>query len=38
MLSGVFKVMNLEQAQQRGLALYWAHDLDKLGSFIESTK
>ena len=38
MLSGVFKVMNLAQAQQRGLALYWAHDLDKLGSFIESTK
>lgn len=38
MLSGVFKVMNLEQAQQRGLALFWAHDLDKLGAFIESTK
>lgn len=38
MLSGVFKVMNLEQAQQRGLALFWAHDLDKLGAFIGSTK
>ncbi|TWR78410.1 XamI family restriction endonuclease [Pseudomonas saxonica] len=38
MLSGVFKVMNLEQAQQRGLALLWAHDLDKLGLFIESTR
>ncbi|MBI6949128.1 XamI family restriction endonuclease [Pseudomonas aeruginosa] len=38
MLSGVFKVMNLEQAQQRGLAMFWAHDLDKLGAFIESTK
>lgn len=38
MLSGVFKVMNLEQAQKRGLAMFWAHDLDKLGAFIESTK
>lgn len=37
-LSGVFKVMNLEQAQKRGLALFWSHDLDKLGAFIESTK
>jgi XamI restriction endonuclease len=36
-LSGVFKVMNLEQAQERGLALFWSHDLDKLGAFIEST-
>lgn len=38
MLSGVFKVKNLEQAQNRGLALFWAHDLEKLGAFIESTK
>lgn len=37
-LSGVFKVVNLDQAQTRGLALFWAHDLDKLGAFIESTK
>lgn len=37
-LSGVFNVLNLEQAQERGLALYWAHDLDKLGTFIQSTK
>lgn len=37
-LSGVFKVINLEQAQSRGLALFWAHDLVKLGDFIESTK
>jgi len=36
-LSGVFKVLNLEQAQARGLALFWSHDLDKLGAFIEST-
>ena len=37
-LAGVFKVLNLEQAQDRGLALFWSHDLDKLGAFIESTK
>lgn len=37
-LGGVFKVMNLEQAQARGLALFWSHDLEKLGQFIESTR
>jgi XamI restriction endonuclease len=37
-LAGVFKVLNLEQAQERGLVLFWSHDLDKLGEFIESTK
>jgi hypothetical protein len=36
-LAGVFKLLNLEQAQQRGLALFWTHDLDKLGEFIAST-
>jgi hypothetical protein len=36
-LAGVFNVLNLEQAQERGLALYWSHDLDKLGKFIETT-
>ncbi len=38
MLSGVFKVLNLEQAQDRGLALFWAHDLQKLGEFIKATE
>lgn len=38
MLSGVFKVMNLAQAQNRGLSIFWAHDLDKLGTFIEATR
>ncbi|MGH8034610.1 MAG: XamI family restriction endonuclease, partial [Lysobacterales bacterium] len=38
MLSGVFKVINLEQAQTRGLALFWSHDLAKLSEFIESTR
>lgn len=37
-LAGVFKVLNLKQAQARGLALFWSHDLDKLGTFIESTR
>ncbi len=37
-LSGVFKVLNLEQAQERGLALFWSQALDALGAFIESTR
>ncbi|MDS0794386.1 XamI family restriction endonuclease [Burkholderia pseudomultivorans] len=37
-LAGVFKVLNAEQAQNRGLSLFWSHDLDKLGAFIESTR
>lgn len=36
-LGGVFKVMNLVQAQERGLTLFWEHDLDKLGQFIMAT-
>lgn len=38
MLAGVFKVRNLEQAQAKKLSLFWSHDLDKLGAFIDSTK
>ncbi|MFZ3288975.1 MAG: XamI family restriction endonuclease [Telluria sp.] len=38
MLSGVFKTLNLVQAQDRGLTIFWAHDLDQLGQFIESTR
>ena len=37
-LSGVFKVINLHQAQRLGLALFWAHDLAELGRFIASTE
>lgn len=37
-LAGVFKVLNLDQAQQRGLALFWSHDLEKLEAFIASTR
>ncbi len=36
-LSGVFKVINLEQAQANGLTIFWAHDLDKLVEFILAT-
>ncbi len=38
MLSGVFKLLNLVQAQDRGLTMFWAHHLVKLGDFIESTR
>lgn len=38
MLSGVFKTLNLVQAQNSGLTIFWAHDLDQLGRFIESTR
>lgn len=37
-LSGVFKPKNLQQAQDEGLVLIWAHDLDPLGEFILGTK
>lgn len=37
-LSGVFKVHNLVQAQTGGLVLFWAHELQEMGAFIESTK
>jgi len=35
-ISGVFKVSNLLQAQESGLTLFWAHDLAKLGKFINA--
>lgn len=37
-LSGVFKLHNLEDAQRRGLALFWGHQLDELTNWIESTR
>lgn len=36
-ISGVFKVGNLLQAQAAGLTIFWAHDLIKLGAFIRQT-
>lgn len=38
LLAGVFKLANLEQAQQRGLTLFWSHDLAELVRFVERTK
>ena len=37
-LSGVFKVLNLEQAQDGGLTIFWAHKLDELEQFVLSAR
>lgn len=37
-LSGVYKVANLVEAQERGLALFWAHDLAALAAWISRTR
>lgn len=37
-LSGVFKLHNLLDAQKRGLAIFWAHDLSELMSWIKKTE
>lgn len=37
-LSGVFGLPHLEEAQDRGLTLFWAHDLQRLTQWIESTR
>lgn len=37
-LSGVYKLHNLQDAQTRGLTIFWAHDLDRLMNWIGSTK
>lgn len=37
-LAGVYERHNLEQAQENGMAIFWAHDLDKLVGWIESTR
>jgi len=37
-LSGVYKLHNLEDAQQRGLKLFWAHDIARLTKWVASTK
>lgn len=36
LLSGVFKVANLTAAQDQGLTLFWEHDLDALGAFLDA--
>ncbi len=37
-LSGVYKLRHLEEAQNRGLTLYWAHRLDDLVQWIDRTR
>jgi len=37
-LGGVYKIHNLKDAQDRGLSIFWAHDLDRLTEWIESTR
>jgi hypothetical protein len=37
-LSGVYNLEHLEDAQRRGLSIYWAHRLDDLTNWIESTR
>ena len=35
-LSGVFELRHLEETQARGLALFWGHDLQRMGDWINS--
>lgn len=37
-LSGLYELDKLEQAQSRGLTLYWAHRLEDLTNWIEATR
>ena len=37
-LSGVFGLRHLGEAQERGLTLFWAHSLDELLAFVEETR
>lgn len=37
-LSGVYKLHNLEDAQRRGLTLFWSHEISELVNWIASTK
>ena len=38
LLSGVYKIHNLENAQNRGMTLFWAHSANELTEWIEATK
>jgi hypothetical protein len=37
-LSGVYNLRNLEDAQERGLTIFWAHSLNPLTEWITRTK
>lgn len=38
MLSGVYKLHNLVDAQTRGLTIFWAHDLAAMARWIAATR
>lgn len=38
MLSGVYKLHNLTDAQERGLTIFWAHDLQAMTDWINATR
>lgn len=38
MLAGVFKIHNLEAAQNAGLTIWWSHNLDAMTDWIQSTR
>jgi hypothetical protein len=37
-LSGVYKLHNLVDAQSRGLRIFWAHDIERLVAWVNSTR
>lgn len=36
-LAGVYRLANLLEAQERGLAIFWSHDLAPLTAWIDTT-
>jgi len=34
-LSGIYKLHNVKNAQERGMTIYWAHDLDQLLDWVD---
>ena len=37
-LGGVYKLHNLVHAQERGLSLFWAHNLQRMLEWIDETR
>jgi hypothetical protein len=37
-LSGVYNLRNLEDAQRRGLTIFWAHNLQAMVDWMHRTK
>ena len=38
MLAGVFGLRHLEDAQERGLTLFWSHSIQEMLNFTEATR